>query len=549
MSKRGREEEEEEEDCCPEEDLVRKQYQYQYLRSSLLIRTSTSADRVRLAVIDNEPLLDRFTKLLQINDPRAAIRLLEEEKFIQSPEVLVRRAAYKDSLVALEYLLKRFPEHIDFAIKSIIEWPPCDPKTMTFALATKAEKTNTALKKVAADTFASMGQDVLRFDSNKIRVLCELAETKTPTDQDKERKENPPPPPQPLIKDEEDEMLVTHKEEAHNAEIFDVKFSPDGKYVATSAYYSQAKVWRTSDWALVQEFRPVGRDSACSCVAFSPDSQTLYTASNHRTITEWRIGTVAPVRTFEVPSRRFVSKMTVSPDGRFLVTGDETRGAQVFDLQQTRSVKSTDLSSSCHHISFSRDGSRVFIVDENSIVVLVAPEWQDSRLSPSRYPGYASPSPVAPILAFTSGESTLVLFNYETKESKYLQCDWKGSLTEGQCHFSPDGRIVYVACRGGRIEVFDVASEKHLYRHTIYISPKSSAMSLTSQGLLVAVKGLQLYVYDLEQSIVLGRLKTIVSSGLVNSSRPANAWDVFLTRGLYDPRLALFIANMVGFTP
>ncbi|MEM7771658.1 MAG: hypothetical protein AAF327_14265, partial [Cyanobacteria bacterium P01_A01_bin.37] len=93
------------------------------------------------------------------------------------------------------------------------------------------------------------------------------------------------------------------------------RFSPDGQTLATASSDTTAKLWR-SDGSLITTLQ--GHTAAVLAVRFSPDGQTLATASSDNTVKLWRsdgsLITTLQGHTAAVLAVRF------SPDGQTLAT-------------------------------------------------------------------------------------------------------------------------------------------------------------------------------------------------------------------------------------
>ena len=111
---------------------------------------------------------------------------------------------------------------------------------------------------------------------------------------------------------------------SHVSEVYDVAFSPDGRYLASGDDDGNAILWEVSTWwtddVNSQYMAPGGNVRA---VAFSPDGQYLaaegYDGSN-TSVTIWDVNSGTRVRWLNAGN---VFAIAFRPAGRYLAAGDE----------------------------------------------------------------------------------------------------------------------------------------------------------------------------------------------------------------------------------
>ena len=119
-------------------------------------------------------------------------------------------------------------------------------------------------------------------------------------------------------------------------EVLSVAFSPDGRNLATSSLDRNVILWDLTDPARpTPRGKPLaGHAAGVYSVAFSPDGRNLVTGSNDGTVILWDL--TDPVRLTPLGEPLVVSEplagqvgngsMVLSPDGRALVTGNDSDG-------------------------------------------------------------------------------------------------------------------------------------------------------------------------------------------------------------------------------
>src|SRR5262249_14133390 len=140
---------------------------------------------------------------------------------------------------------------------------------------------------------------------------------------------------------EELSVISGHKQQIHQIEteaiypvlvkswVSSAEFSPDGNTVVTASPDRTARIWNTSGGD--QKAQMIGHDGPVSSASFSPDGRHVVTASDDGTARIWDAETGQQIRILSGGSGA-LNRAEYSSDGlRILTTSEDT--AQVWDAE------------------------------------------------------------------------------------------------------------------------------------------------------------------------------------------------------------------------
>lgn len=108
-----------------------------------------------------------------------------------------------------------------------------------------------------------------------------------------------------------------------------VRFSPDGKLLATAGDDHHIVLWNTSNWK--KERTLDGHDGTVAALAFSPDGKRLVSGGNDQMVRVWDVASGDELATFE-GHQDVVTGVDVSPDGKRAASASRDRTALVWEL-------------------------------------------------------------------------------------------------------------------------------------------------------------------------------------------------------------------------
>jgi WD40 repeat protein len=222
----------------------------------------------------------------------------------------------------------------------------------------------------------------------------------------------------------------------HNYGVYSVSFSPDGQTIASASADNTLKLWR-SDGLLLNTLK--GHTDNVIGVSFSPDGQTIASASADKTLKLWkRDGTLLqtlPNHTDQVNSVSF------SPDSQTIVSGSTDKTVRLWNRDGTLLKTLNGHKDTVLCASFSPDGKTIASASADKTVKL----WNRDGTFLKTLNGHSdavysvSFSPDGQTLASASFDKTIKIWRLDGQLLKTLQSHNDGVKSVS---FSPDGQTI-----------------------------------------------------------------------------------------------------------
>jgi WD40 repeat protein/transcriptional regulator with XRE-family HTH domain len=247
----------------------------------------------------------------------------------------------------------------------------------------------------------------------------------------------------------------------HSDQVFVVRFSPDGKYLATGSTDTTVRLWDIATGQTVHTFTGHTRD--VDGLAFSPDGKYLISGSDDGTMRLWDLATYQPVRMFSGTNAP-IEWIYFSPDGKYLLTDSQT--PHIWDVASGQIVRTFTGHTDLAWPVFSPDAKYVFTASLDGTARLWdAATGGQIRLfaGPLNWCNAVAYSPDGRYVVAGCGDSSnqnlpasiIRMWNVATGEQVRQFTGAQGIYASA---FSPDGRYLLTGGEGKVGQLWDVAS-------------------------------------------------------------------------------------------
>jgi len=242
--------------------------------------------------------------------------------------------------------------------------------------------------------------------------------------------------------------------EGHNDAVRSVVFSPDGQTIATASEDNTVRLWNISGKE-IKKFTL--KNQIFRNVIFSSDSKKIAAIDSQNNATVWDIKGQKIASFAGQNEEQFMSSICFSPDGKVIVAPSQKNTVTLWHIDG-RKIKTIDgHKNPVWAISCSPDGTRIVTADRSGTLIIWSADGQQIKTFQASEKSIfgVSFSPDSKTIATAAGDTTVKLWNLDGKEIIAKE-PRKHDNYAISVSFSPDGEAIASTSADNTIKLWSI---------------------------------------------------------------------------------------------